>query len=39
VLQINIRVPIGVTGNALPVSFSVNGVTSPAGPTVAVAAQ
>jgi len=36
VLQINLRVPPGVTGNALPVSFTINGVTSPAGPTVAV---
>ncbi len=39
VLQINIRVPKGVSGNALPVSFSINNVTSPSGPTVAVAAQ
>jgi uncharacterized protein (TIGR03437 family) len=36
VLQVNLRVPRGVTGNALPVSFTINGVTSPSGPTVAV---
>jgi uncharacterized protein (TIGR03437 family) len=36
VVQLNIRVPIGVTGNNVPVSFTVNGASSPAGPTIAV---
>lgn len=36
VLQLNLRVPRGVTGNNLGISFTINGVTSPAGPTVAV---
>jgi trimeric autotransporter adhesin len=36
VVQVNLRVPIGVTGNTLPVSFTVNGVASPGGVTVAV---
>jgi len=36
VVQLNIRVPVGVSGNNLPISFSVNGVSSPAGPTGAV---
>jgi uncharacterized protein (TIGR03437 family) len=36
VVQINLLVPPGVTGNNLPVSITVDGVTSPAGPTVAV---
>jgi uncharacterized protein (TIGR03437 family) len=36
VVQLNIRVPAGVSGNNVPISFSVNGVSSPAGPTIAV---
>ncbi len=37
VFQINVLIPQGVTpGNAVPVTVTVNGVTSPAGTTIAV---
>ena len=36
VIQVDITVPAGVHGNALPVAITVNGVPSPSGPTVAV---
>jgi uncharacterized protein (TIGR03437 family) len=36
VMQVNILVPTGVTGSALPLTITVNGVATPNGPTVAV---
>jgi len=36
VMQVNLLVPPGVTGSNLAVTLTVNGVTSPMGPTVAV---
>jgi uncharacterized protein (TIGR03437 family) len=36
VVQFNIQVPIGVTGSALPIVVTINGVPSQAGATVAV---
>jgi trimeric autotransporter adhesin len=36
VMQINLLVPPGVTGNSLPVAITIDGVTSSAGPSVAV---
>jgi large repetitive protein len=36
VIQVDITVPSGVTGNALPLAVTINGVQSPAGSTVAV---
>ena len=36
VVQFNIQVPIGVTGSALPIVVTINGVASQAGVTVAV---
>lgn len=36
VLQVNILVPTGISGPALPVAVTINAVTTPAGPTVAV---
>jgi uncharacterized protein (TIGR03437 family) len=36
VIQVNLTVPTGVTGNALPLVITINGVSSPAGTTVAV---
>jgi uncharacterized protein (TIGR03437 family) len=36
VVQANLRVPAGVSGSNLPLSITINGVTSPTGPTVAV---
>ena len=36
VVQLNITVPANVTGNALPLMITINGVTTPAGATVAV---
>jgi uncharacterized protein (TIGR03437 family) len=38
-IQVNIQVPSGVTGNNLQVVITINGVSSPLGPTIAVAAQ
>jgi uncharacterized protein (TIGR03437 family) len=36
VMQLNVKIPPGVSGNALPVTISIGGITSPAGPTMAV---
>lgn len=36
VMQINLLVPSGVTGDNLPVSIMINGVPSPSGPTISV---
>jgi uncharacterized protein (TIGR03437 family) len=36
VYQVNLQVPPGVSGDALPVSITVDGVSTPPGPTVAV---
>ncbi len=36
VVQVNLRTPAGVIGNALPLVITINGVSTPAGPTVAV---
>jgi uncharacterized protein (TIGR03437 family) len=36
VVQLNITVPANVSGNALPLMITINGVTTPAGATVAV---
>jgi len=36
VIQVNLQVPIGVSGNNLPISIVINGSTTAVGPTVAV---
>ena len=36
VIQVNILVPTGISGSALPLAITINGVVTPAGPTVAV---
>ena len=36
VIQVNLLVPFGVSGNGLPIAVTINGVLSPSGPTVAV---
>jgi uncharacterized protein (TIGR03437 family) len=36
VIQVNLMVPFGVSGNGLPIAVTINGVVSPPGPTVAV---
>ena len=36
VFQVNLRTPVGIVGNTLPLSISINGVATPAGPTIAV---
>jgi uncharacterized protein (TIGR03437 family) len=36
VIQVNIQVPTGISGSALPLAITINGVTSPSGTTVAV---
>jgi uncharacterized protein (TIGR03437 family) len=36
VLRLDVQIPAGVAGDALPVAISIDGVTSPAGPTLAV---
>lgn len=36
VFQVNLKVPAGVSGDALPVAITVNGVTTITGPTIAV---
>jgi uncharacterized protein (TIGR03437 family) len=36
VLQVNLELPTGVTGNALPIVITINGTPTPSGPTVAV---
>jgi len=36
VIQVNLLVPAGVTGNNLPVSLTLDGITTPVGATVAV---
>jgi uncharacterized protein (TIGR03437 family) len=36
VYQFNIQIPVGVSGNALPLAITVNGVSTAVGPTIAV---
>jgi uncharacterized protein (TIGR03437 family) len=36
VIQVNILVPTGISGSALPIAITINGATTPTGPTVAV---
>jgi uncharacterized protein (TIGR03437 family) len=36
VIQVNVLVPTGVTGNGLPLSITINGTTTLTGPTIAV---
>jgi uncharacterized protein (TIGR03437 family) len=36
VIQVNITVPLNVSGDALPIVITINGVATPFGPTVAV---
>jgi uncharacterized protein (TIGR03437 family) len=36
VIQVNLQVPTGISGSALPIAITINGVTSPSGTTVAV---
>jgi uncharacterized protein (TIGR03437 family) len=36
VIQVNLLVPFGVTGNGLPIAVTINGNTSPSGPTISV---
>jgi uncharacterized protein (TIGR03437 family) len=36
VVQVNLELPVGVTGNGLPIAITINGSPTPAGATVAV---
>jgi uncharacterized protein (TIGR03437 family) len=36
VIQVNIMVPVGISGSSLPLAITINGATTIAGPTVAV---
>jgi uncharacterized protein (TIGR03437 family) len=36
VYQFDIQAPVGVSGNALPLAITIDGVSTPAGPTIAV---
>ncbi len=36
VVQVNLRIPAGVSGNALPLVITINGVSTTVGPTIAV---
>jgi uncharacterized protein (TIGR03437 family) len=36
VLRVDIRIPAGVTGLAIPITIAINGISSPAGPTISV---
>jgi uncharacterized protein (TIGR03437 family) len=36
VIQVNLQVPTGISGSALPLAITINGSTTQVGPTVAV---
>jgi len=38
-IRVDVRVPAGVSGNAVPVAISIGGVTSQPGATIAVASS